>query len=133
GGGGAGGWVVTNMNFMEAPPPLDEFKLIPSTYYGPIKGMHQRSLKMDWSALDGLDEIEGIEHILAEAKAQGVIPAGIGDTEARRHFRYLRNWAYNLNTYDTSMSSLNLDVYISRVSESPEEQGQYADMMRDIR
>jgi surfactin family lipopeptide synthetase C len=126
------GAAVASMSILDVIPPLDEFKQIPSTYYGPIKGLYHRSLKMDWAALDGLDEAEGIERVLAEARAQALIPAGLGDNDARRHFRYLRNWAYNLNTYETSTSSLNLDVYISRVSESPGEQALYADAMHAV-
>jgi hypothetical protein len=121
--------VVACVSILDVTPPLDEFKQIPSTYYGPIKGLYQQWLKVDWSALDTIDEAEGIERIFAAAKAQQIIPAGFGDSEARRHFYYLRNWAYNSNTYEASTSSLNLDVYISRVSESPGEQALYDDRM----
>ncbi|HEX8108609.1 MAG TPA: non-ribosomal peptide synthetase, partial [Kofleriaceae bacterium] len=126
------GAMVASMSILDVVPPLDKFKQNPSTYYGAIKGLHQQELKMDWSALDGLDEAEGIERVLAEAKVQELIPAGLGDDNARRHLRYLRNWAYSLNTYETSTSSLNLDVYVSRVSESPDKQALYDDQMHAI-
>jgi FkbM family methyltransferase len=124
------GCAVASTSILDVTPPLDEFKQIPSTYYGPIKGLYQDWLKMDWSALDGLDEAAGIERVVAEAKAQRLLPAHIGDREARQHFRYLRNWAHNLNSYEASTSSLNVDVYISRVDELPGEQARYDDRMR---
>jgi amino acid adenylation domain-containing protein len=107
---------IAYVGIIDALPSTDEYQLIASTYYGPIKGLYQTRLPMDWSSLDGLSESEGIDRVFEAAKLKGLVPQGTDDEVARAHFRYLCNMASCLNSYQTAATALDIDLYISEES-----------------
>lgn len=107
---------VAYVGIIDATPSTDEFQRMPSAYYGPIKGLYQTVLLMDWDALDGLPEADGIDRVLEEAKRRDLVPQGISDDIARSHFRYLCNTASCLNSYQTVETALDLELYVSEES-----------------
>ncbi len=114
------GATIAYVGIIDATPSTDEYQLIASTYYGPIKGLYHTLLPMDWSSLNGLSESAGIDRVLEAARDQDLIPQGTDDEAARAHFRYLCNTASCLNSYQTAATALDVELYISEESAAHE-------------